>query len=277
MFFTLLIATIAFTASTYHHICHRHSLYSFILQQSSPVIVWARLAPFTDIAILTDVGRITTSQLTSQQRYTLLRPSVMSHRHPVTCHTHPTCVFTSITTPSPLFVLLVSVQRIAEPLGLVVASVMSQSHLSHCLRFWVLLLCTALIERLSAHHRHNFPIPQIRPLPLTLPVTNSASINHAINSSLSGSPPQAVDQLEQARADSPYDDNISLLQSLQVVDASTGNTQTPNPSLETFDMNIVDSLDMNGSANTNLDGHAFEIPPFDLDAMQHSKMGLFHN
>ena len=46
MFFTLLIATLDFTASVYCHTCHRHSLHSFTLQQSSPAIIWARLALF---------------------------------------------------------------------------------------------------------------------------------------------------------------------------------------------------------------------------------------
>ena len=52
---------------------------------------------------------------------------VTLHHHPDTCHTHLTCVFTSIT--NPLFVLLVSVQWIAEPLGL-----------SHCSRFGHILV-----------------------------------------------------------------------------------------------------------------------------------------
>ena len=49
-FFTLLIVTIAFTASAYCHLLH-----SLTLQQSSPVTLFELvLHRFTDIAILTD-------------------------------------------------------------------------------------------------------------------------------------------------------------------------------------------------------------------------------
>ena len=117
-FFTLLIATLDFTASAYCNTCYRHLLHSFILRQSSPVIVELVLRHFTDTTILTDSAAL--SHRSNSIHFS--DPSVTSHHHPDTCHTHPTCVFTSITTP--LFVLLVSVQRIAEPL-----------ELSHCHRF----------------------------------------------------------------------------------------------------------------------------------------------
>ena len=70
MFFTLLIATLDFTASDYCHTCYRHSLHSFILRQSSPVIVWACLAPFYWYNYTHQLGRI----ITSQRLYTLFRP-----------------------------------------------------------------------------------------------------------------------------------------------------------------------------------------------------------
>ena len=76
---------------------------------------------FTDIAILTDVGRITTLQLTLQRLYTLLRhishvalsPQHLSHPPNLRFHIYH----------HSLVRFVFSVQRIAEPLGL--------SHCSH--------------------------------------------------------------------------------------------------------------------------------------------------
>lgn len=111
-------------------------------------------------------------------------------------------------------------------------------------------------------NRYNFPIPQIRPQALPLSLNDSASeslssINYNVDISVSGSSPAVW------LADSMHD-KISQLQYL--ADASTGNTQTPSHHDKAFNMEIDSPLDMNGSASTNFDGHAFETPPFDLDA-----------
>ena len=108
---------------------------------------------FTDIAILTDVGRIITSQLTSQQLYTLLRhishvassPRHLSHSPDLRFHIyhHSLVRFACL-----------SAKDCGTPRTVTLRSLRSRR--SHTRRtafgFCVLLLCTALIRRLSAYH-----------------------------------------------------------------------------------------------------------------------------
>ena len=105
------------------------------------------LRHFTNITILTNLAALPHCSDSIHFSDT----SVTSHCHP---NTHPTCFYTSITTL--LFVLLVSVQRIAEPLGLSLQSLRSHRSHTHCTSFgfWVLLLCTALVRLLSVYQWH---------------------------------------------------------------------------------------------------------------------------
>ena len=152
MFFTLLIATIAFTASAYRYICHRHSLHSFILQQSSPVIVWARLALFYWYNYTHRLGHITMSQLTSQQLYTLLRP--ISHVASSPRHlSHSPDLHFYIYHHSLVRFACLSAKDCRTPQTVTLQFLRSCCSHTHCtaFSFWVLLLCTALIRWLSAY------------------------------------------------------------------------------------------------------------------------------
>ena len=147
--FTLLIATIAFTVSAYCHICHRHLLHSFILGQSSPIIVWAHLAPFYWYNYTHRLGRITTSQWL----YTLLRP--ISHVTSSPQHlSHSPDLHFHIYHHSLVCFACLSAKDYRTPRTVTLRSLWSRHSHTHrtAFGFWVLLLCTALIRRLSAHH-----------------------------------------------------------------------------------------------------------------------------
>ena len=130
--FTLLIVTIAFTASVYHHTCYIH------LSFNNPLLSLFELVlhHFTNTAILT-------SHITMLQRlYTLLRPIshvALSPRHLSYSSDLRFHIYHHSLVP---FACL----RLQKPLDChtVVASVMSQSHSLHFLRFlgFVVLHCT---------------------------------------------------------------------------------------------------------------------------------------
>ena len=110
------------------------------------------LRRFADIAILTDVGRIITSQLTSQRLYTLLRPIshvALSPRH----LSHSPDLRFHIYHHSLVRFACLSAKDCRTPQTVTLRSLRSRR--SHTCRtafgFWVLLLCTALIRRLSAY------------------------------------------------------------------------------------------------------------------------------
>ena len=144
MFFTLLIATIAFTVTDTHYI---HLPFNNPILPSFELV----LRRFTDIAILTNVGCI----ITSQRLYTLLRhishiassPRHLSHSPDLRFHIYHHSLVR--------FVCL-SAKDCGTPRTVTLRSLRSRH--SHTCRtafgFWVLLLCTALIRRLSAYHRH---------------------------------------------------------------------------------------------------------------------------
>ena len=145
--------------SAYCHTCYRHSLHSFILRQSSPVIIWARLAPFYWYNYTHRLGRIITSHLTSQWLYTLLRPIshvASSPRH--LSHSPDLCFH--IYHHSLVRFACLSAKDCRTPRTVTLRSLRShRSHTHHtAFGFWVLLLCTALIRRLSVYHRYSVMI-----------------------------------------------------------------------------------------------------------------------
>ena len=110
---------------------------------------------FTDTTIFTDVGCITTSQLTSQRLYTLLTPIshvASSPRH--LSHSPDLCFH--IYHHSLVCFACLSAEDCGTPWTVTLRSL--RSHRSHIYRtafgFWVLLLCTALTRRLSAYHKY---------------------------------------------------------------------------------------------------------------------------
>ena len=100
---------------------------------------------FTDTTIFTDVGRITTSQLTSQRLYTLFRPISHVASSPPTPVTLTRLAFPHLS-PLPCSFCLSQCKGLRNPSDChtAVASVTSQSHSSHCLRFlcFVVVHCT---------------------------------------------------------------------------------------------------------------------------------------
>ena len=143
--FTLLIATIAFTASAYRHICHRHSLHSSILRQSSPVIIWARLAPFywynyihrrrSHYYVAANVAATLYTSQTHQSRR-IVTPTLVTLTRLAFPHL----------SPLPCSFCLSQCKGLQNPSDChtAIASVTSQSHSSHCLRFlgFVVVHCT---------------------------------------------------------------------------------------------------------------------------------------
>ena len=144
-FFTLLIATLDFTASAYRHTCHRHSLHSYILRQSSPVIIWARLALFywynyihrrrLHYHVAANIAATLYTSHTHQSRR-IVTPTLVTLTRLVFPHL----------SPLPCLFCLSQCRGLRNPLDChtAVASVTSQSHLSHCLRFlgFVVVHCT---------------------------------------------------------------------------------------------------------------------------------------
>ena len=144
-FFTLLIVTIAFIASAYHHICHRHSLHSFILRQSSPVIVWAHLVPFywysythwhrPHYHVAANVAATLYTSQTHQSRR-IVTPTLVTLTRLAFSHL----------SPLPCSFCLSQCKGLQNNSNChtAVASVTSQSHSSHCLRFlgFVVVHCT---------------------------------------------------------------------------------------------------------------------------------------
>ena len=131
--------------------CYIHLFFNNPLLPSFELV----LRHFTDIAILTDVSRITTSQLTSQQLYTLLRhishiassPRHLSHTPDLHFHIyhHSLVCFACL-----------SAKDCRTPWTVTLRSLWSHCSHTHCTAFgfWVLLLlCTALNRRLSAYHQ----------------------------------------------------------------------------------------------------------------------------
>ena len=133
--------------SHHPHTCHSHLLHSFILQHSSPTIVWAHPASFYSDSYTHRLGLLISSQITLQRLYTPLRPishvaeslRPLSHSPKFRLRSYHT------STTTPLSVLLVSVFRLQNPSDLSHCgrSVTSQSHVA--LRVWLFVLwCTAL-------------------------------------------------------------------------------------------------------------------------------------
>ena len=137
-----------FTTSHHRHTCHSHLLHSFILQHSSPTIVWAHPAPFYSDSYTHWLGLHISPQLTSQRLYTLFRliSHVAESLRP--CHTLLNSAFAAIThLPLPLCSFFLS-QCLGCRTPRTYHTVVTLSHHSHTLhsyRVWFFVLwCTAL-------------------------------------------------------------------------------------------------------------------------------------